>query len=168
MKPNYNLAFPPLLYLACVVIFSSSVWAEIANAEPPAPAIEEESDMLVHNIDKSKWVFPSHGAQKSQRADQVFLAFPHNRKIFVLGSVITLGWQPITDSGLDLSHYEIFIANSQGLPNIIARTGSADKDSTTTYLFTPLKAGRYFWSIHAVTTGDLMIPSVGRYINIIE
>lgn len=134
----------------------------------PADTLEQESDLLYQDIDDSKWVFPNAGWQKSDRPDQVFLAFPQEGAHFAMGSVITLGWQPVLEPTLPIAYYEIVITSTDAAWNSIGRTGLVDEGTVSAYLFTPRRAGRYFWTVRAVTEDGLTIPGVGRYLNVID
>ncbi len=134
----------------------------------PADTMEQDSANLGQEIDESEWVFPNFGWQKSQRPDQVFLAFPQENANFPMGSVITLGWQPVLEPSLDISHYEIVVRSAVTPRDTIARTGLVDEGTVNTYLFRPKTPGEYFWTVRAVTKDGMTIPAVGRSLNIFE
>ena len=138
------------------------------SLDNPAKTLEQESQLRNQEIDDSKCVLPSSDWQKSMRPDQVFLAFPQNDAYFLLGSVITLGWQPVLEPSLSITYYKITVASVGSALKSTDRTDVVDENTVSTYLFTPIQAGRYFWTVYAVTEDGKTIPSVGRYLNIIE
>ena len=136
--------------------------------EGPAETLERDSFLPGQEIDESTWIFPNFGWQKNPQPNQVFLAFPQDNGYFALGSVITLGWQPVHEPSLHISHYEIVVKNAVTLRDMIARTGFVDESTVTTYLFRPKTPGKYFWTVRAVTEDGMAIPAMGRYLNVFE
>jgi hypothetical protein len=130
--------------------------------------MKQESQVQDQTYEKSEWVFPNSGWQKSIRNDLVFLTFPQDDAHFLLDSVITLGWQPVLEPSLPISYYEIVITRTNSDQNTVAKTGMVDENMVSTYLFTSLQAGRYFWTVRAVTENGKTIPGEGRYLNVIE
>lgn len=128
---------------------------------PKPERFEEETD-------RGKWPFPDHGADRDTRFDQVFQAFPHDRSIFTLGSVVSLGWQPVEGEGVHILRYEIFIANNNNIGKRIVQAAPGGTGNPTVSLFTPQETGLYFWQVRAYLSEDLFIPSTGRYFEVIQ
>ncbi|PIE70103.1 MAG: hypothetical protein CSA22_09455 [Deltaproteobacteria bacterium] len=158
-----------LLIIAQLLAMSGlSASVEADSKSIPAVPIEEESDQFIHDIDQRKWVFPVSGVTPSLRSDQVFQAFPHDGAIFLEGSAITLGWQPVKEDGVNVLRYEIYIGADAGIQDVVVSSGENDEFKTTTYLFFPKKPGRYFWQVRAYLNEDLFIPSIGRYFEVVR